>query len=108
LQDQALGVLEVVEEFAAHRRRLDMVKVASAMGAANGDLLKGYFPEYYAPADPFADALDEDGNIDPDRVDETNLDWATPQGEDEDAEIARWIAQQEHSISVAEMDQIDN
>lgn len=92
------------EDIERQQGKVDSIKMALANTPSSYEVLRGLFPDYFAPEDPFAEARTEDGGYDPDLVDEDALDWSAPESEDVDAEISRWIAQREASFSADEMD----
>lgn len=80
--------------------RFDTVKGLVALGVR--DRVKEQFPEYF---NPFEDAQRDDGSYDIDRVEGSQVKWSSAGSEDEDAELARWIAQRERgSMTAAEME----
>jgi hypothetical protein len=79
-----------------------MVKGLLASPFTTFESVRGYFPEYF---DPFEGAEDEEGNFDPDKVDESQLGWATPESPEDDEALSRWIAERESgSMSAADFD----
>lgn len=74
-----------------HRRgleRFDMVKALMTSMTNSVDRIKEQFPEYF---DPFEEARTEDGGYDIDKIDGAAVEWGTPDGEDEDEALAKWI-----------------
>src|SRR4051812_4529468 len=88
----ALEILDMVDETKAEAHRVDMVKGLLASGAEQ-ETVAGRFPEYFA-SDPFAEAYDEKGEFDIDKVDDTAVQWSVPD-QDQDADLSAWIEEQE-------------
>lgn len=104
VQDRALEALEVLELIDREKARVDSVKLLASSTQIDWERAPQQFPEYFAPADPFAGAVDEDGTYDPDRVDEDSIAWQAPATPDEDSDISEWIRKHEEaSFSAAEM-----
>jgi len=98
----------VLDEIEREKQRLDMVKSLLSTKAADFDLARSQFPEYFKPEDPFEAARNEDGTYDVDALDDADLDWSTPATPEDDDEISNWIAQQESaSVTASELPLID-
>lgn len=92
----------MLDEIDKEKRRIDMVKSLLATKAADFDLARAQFPEYFTPDDPYGTARNDDGTYDVDALDDADLDWSTPASPDDDDEISRWIAQQEMASVTAD------
>lgn len=104
VQDWALRYLSLSETQRRSRERVEALKLALLPHEVDRQRLANLFPEYF-PKDAFADAVREDGTLDEEKVDETQLDWSTVEDPLEDADISRWIADREHGqISAADLD----
>lgn len=79
-------------------KRRDMVKALVVNRQVPNELVVEQFPEYF-PDDPFAEALDERGEFDPDLVDEDRLEYKTDVSEEEDESLSRWIAEREQGAT---------
>jgi hypothetical protein len=98
----------MLDEIDKEKRRLDGVKALLATKAADFDLARSQFPEYFKVEDPYEAARNDDGTYDVDALEDADLDWSTPATPEDDDEISRWIAQQESaSVSASELPQID-
>ena len=94
VQDRALEYVEMLDQMEKSKARADMVRGLFSSKSTDREVLKEQFPEYF-DHDPFRDARTEGGEIDPDKVDESGLDWATPGDEADDEDISSWIAARE-------------
>jgi hypothetical protein len=93
----ALQVLDMLDDKERSQERFDSIKRLVAF--ADRDRVKEQFPEYF---DPFEGVQNEDGTYDIDSIDDTAVQWAVPDP-DEDEALSRWIAQQESgSLSAAD------
>lgn len=76
------------------QKRRDMVKGLLVHRTVPNELLMEQFPEYFR-GNPFEAAKNEDGEFDPNLLDEDRLDYETDVSEDEDEALSRWIAERE-------------
>lgn len=88
----------MVDGYEESMRRRDMVKALVVNRQASNELIVEHFPEYF-PTDPFAGAMDEEGEVDPDLVDEDRLVYRTDVTEEEDESLSRWIAEREQGAT---------
>lgn len=88
----------MVDGYEESMRRRDMVKALVVNRQASNELIVEHFPEYF-PEDPFAGAMDEKGEVDPDLVDEDRLVYKTDVTEEEDESLSRWIAERENGAT---------
>jgi hypothetical protein len=96
VQDMALEILVVLDRKEQGQSRFDTVKGLVAIG--DRARVKEQFPEYF---DPFEDIRREDGTYDVEALDDAEVEWTTPTSPDEDADLARWIAQRESGSMTA-------
>lgn len=99
VQDEALTILDMVDERERERERVDMVRALIAtVGPEGEERVVAQFGEYFPEEqDPFVGAYDEEGNFDIDKVDDSSVPWRTPVSPDEDEALSAWIEQQEQA-----------
>lgn len=103
VQDRALDYLVMLDEVERSRSRLDTVK--ALVTHASFERVRDQFPEYF---DPYEGAKGEDGEFDIDRLDDSQVDWATAGSEDDDEALSRWIQERESgSFSAADLGGLD-
>lgn len=86
-----LLILDKVERI---RGLFDQIKVKALDRAVDRQRLQELWPEYF-PVDPFGNAVQEDGTIDTDLVDEDAIEFSLPRDAGEDEEISAWIRERE-------------
>lgn len=101
VQDRALEILDMLDVVEAQGHRLDSVKIGLLSPLVTEDRAKSLFPEFY-PADPFADALQDDGTYDPSKVDEDEIEYDAPSSPEEDDDISAWISSRESGSFTAD------
>lgn len=94
----------MLDEFEKAKGRADSIKRLIANRMTDYEIVREQFPEYFPPEDPFKDAKQDDGTYDIDKIDDTQVEWATPTTPEEDDEISRFIAEREGSFTGADFE----
>lgn len=107
VQDLALQILMLLKTKTDEERKVDGIRAAILVADPTKEEIRRVYPEYF-PTDAeeaFADAYDEHGEFDIDRVDDSKIDWATEVTPEEDEDLSRWIAERERGqVTLAELD----
>lgn len=107
VQDLALRMLLLREDRMQGNRRSEALRLALLNTQADPQRLHSLFPEYFPvewlERQAFEAAKDESGEINIDLLDDSAVTWGVPSPE-EDAEMARWIAERESgSVTAADL-----
>ena len=95
VQSVAVEMLYLLDQKSKGSEKVDNLRLAIA--GNHPERLRAIFPEWFPKSntEAFKEAIRPDGTVDPDKVDESQIEWDVPKTKEEKDRLERWIA--EHS-----------